>query len=248
MAPSEISPSQAPTDALVIEIPAGMSIDEAAALALRVAKAMNRKHFLECFSPLRARSPGHEIKASWPKDGDIFEGARVLRGGKPSSVAFTFNDVVLVAEVRPFRSTSAAEIVAAFHARKQSRTADKRVLDQLAERRRQDAYTACIRQFQDVVGDRPRLIEWLVTYAALVVGNSTAQDEKRIVAGLKAAGYSADAHVGRPAEDFKDPDLLAEYTIGQAMRCIGGAGPLHLVNHFGRQYLEMVRPERTPNP
>lgn len=90
----------------------------------------------------------------------------------------------------------------------------------------------------EVVGDQDALIDWLVDYSGVADFTYVTKDYPTVIAALKAAGYSDNAHVGCPKEDFEDPQIMAEYIVGQAINCMEQRWSPHpgLTERFAEEY------------
>lgn len=99
-------------------------------------------------------------------------------------------------------------------------------------------HAECMARLPNEVRDQDALVDWLVEYSNVADLTYVAKDYPAVLAALKAAGYSGNAHVGRPKEDFEDPQVMAEYIVGQAISCMGSGMPPHpgLTEKFAEKY------------
>lgn len=163
--------------------------------------------------------------------------AAVKAGAK--SAHAVFNEVSLVA----VRGTTVSDIEAQLHAgyaaaseayRKSPEGIAAKAKEQSDRRNMQATADALMVEFKtlDMASD-VAVLDWLDRFQDPSDNTTIRTDTKRVIEGLKAAGYVSNANCG-PAFNESDRDNYARYLVGQALSCLESVGAIHQV--FGTMH------------
>jgi hypothetical protein len=97
-----------------------------------------------------------------------------------------------------------------------------------------------IARLSTVVHDLPALVRWCAALSECGDHRGITWDKGAVAVAIEAAGYQADAHVGRPPAEFGSKRLVGEYIIGQVLDCLRrGMSPHPVTRKFAEDYAAM---------
>ena len=150
------------------------------------------------------------------------------------SVSFNFNGVAMV--VAPGETAEAAvgrwwaqyeKNAEAYRNSPEGRAA--KAAAEAREARCQRETTDLIARLPNVVRSLPDLVRWCMALSQSAGHVGIVWKPNEVADAIEAAGWKANAHVGRPKEDFDDQTIMGEWLVGQSIDGLRRGLPPHQV-------------------
>jgi hypothetical protein len=150
------------------------------------------------------------------------------------SVSFRFNDVDMIVAPGETAESAVTRWTAQFETNAEAyrNSPEGKAAKVEAERRRRQCQRdtdVLIARLPNVTNDLPALVRWCVALSQTADHIGITWDKSAVADTIEAAGWTRNAHVGKPDEAFKDKVVMGEYLVGQALDCLRIGMPPHPV-------------------